>query len=217
MEQSKPKNYFGPPIKAARWFSYLNVGRYGKYNNYYLVCLPMPNYEQRCSRSFSRHNVEESVSCSLTELTPLMAESYAGVHNYKVGEHIKLRNYCQDTKDNEVSTHGRLFGTLITSVDYSVSCTRWDMMMVDHQALKGLNDLYWKELGDMQRSIYFKDFEVTYGYYGDFPESTGLHYLIWLDRNKGLATGLDMKALPLERGYGFVIHWMRDGSSYCCI
>lgn len=62
-----------------------------------------------------------------------------------------------------MGTNGWLFGTLIASMGYTLSCTRWDRMMVDHNALKGLNDHYWNELDDMQRRTYFKDFEVRYG------------------------------------------------------
>lgn len=46
--------------------------------------------------------------------------------------------------------------------------------------------------------------------YGKFPESAGLQHLVWLDKSyKGLASGLDMKALPLDWAYEFALHWMR--------
>lgn len=92
MKRYTPKGYSDSPSKAARWCLCLNVGRYGKCDNYYLECLPMPSYEQKLSRSFRRRNVENSVSYCITELTPKMAESHAGVHIYKVGEHSQLLN-----------------------------------------------------------------------------------------------------------------------------
>lgn len=51
----------------------------------------------------------------------MMVESYAGIHIYKVGEHNKLLNYYQDTKDSDLGSNGCPFGTLITPMDDSVS------------------------------------------------------------------------------------------------
>lgn len=51
MERYMPKNYFNSPITAARRRSYLNVARYGRYINYYLMCLIMHEYEQKLSHS----------------------------------------------------------------------------------------------------------------------------------------------------------------------
>lgn len=77
----------------------------------------------------------------------MMAKGYSGIHFYKVGEQIKLLNYYQDTKDDEMGTNGCLFGTLITSMAYSVSRTWWDCrVVVGHHVPKGLNDHYWNEL-----------------------------------------------------------------------
>lgn len=116
MKRYKSKNYFDSPIKAARRLSYLNVGRYGKYDNFYMEGLPKSNY----SRS----------RCPTTSLRPppMMAESYADIQMYEVAEHTKLVSYYQDTKDNEMGSHGWLFGTLITLMDYNVSCTWWTVL-----------------------------------------------------------------------------------------
>lgn len=147
-----------PPTKAARWFSYLSVGRCGKYNNYCLGCL----YEQKLTRTLSRHKGEKAVSYYFSELTlTTTAESDVGVHIYKVAEHLKLLSYYQDMEDNEMPTHGWILGALITSKHYSVCCTWWDRMMVDNQALKGFSDHYWDERDDMQRRNHFKDSQVN--------------------------------------------------------
>lgn len=52
-----------------------------------------------------------------------------------------------------MGSHRSLFGTLIASMDYSVSRAWWGRVMVDHQALKGFNDHYWNELDGVQRHI----------------------------------------------------------------
>lgn len=106
----KPKHYFDSPAKAVRCFSYLRIGHNGKYDNYYLVCLPLSKYEQKQTCAFSSHNVEKWVSYHSNELTPVMAEGYAGIHIYKVGEHTKLLGYYRDMKDKDMPTHGCFSG-----------------------------------------------------------------------------------------------------------
>lgn len=139
MDRYTPNNYFASPIEAARWRSRLDAGRYGKF---YMVYIPMPNYAQKLSRSFSRHNIEQSVSYGFTETNPMMAESCAGILIYKDAEHLELLSYPEDAKDNEAGSCGWLFGTLITPTDYSVSCTWWGRIVVEQLALKGFNDHY---------------------------------------------------------------------------
>lgn len=116
-----------------RWRSYFNLGRYAKYDNFYMVCLPKSDYEQKSSRSLSRHNVENSVSYYFTKTTPVTAKNYAGIQDRRAHQAPQLPPGHEGRRDG-------LPQLVFRDTDHIDGLQRFaHRFVVEHQALKAFN------------------------------------------------------------------------------
>lgn len=86
-----PRNLFRSPIQAARWWSHLNDNKRYYDDKYFMVCIPIRQYEMNFFSSFRRHYLEMSESSYVQDQIPMTAGTYGGIQVYSIKNVYDLR------------------------------------------------------------------------------------------------------------------------------